>query len=93
MEAGVADSHGGHCSLETACPHLDEFGSRGEPGFPVGANFRSESPVSISPEHGEGTEGPSLDLLPATTENAEGPGGSKEGCLLMPPPPPAWPRL
>lgn len=48
---------------------------------PLAANFKAGSPVSISPEHGEGTEGPSLGLLPATTENAEGPGGSKE-CML-----------
>lgn len=63
---------------------------------PLAANFKAGSPVTISPEHGEGTEGSSLGLLPATTENAEGPGGSEE-CVLMPPrsltPPLAWPQL
>lgn len=67
--------------------------AKGSQDSPLATNFRFGSPESISPEHGEGTEGPSLGLQPATTENAEGPRGSKEGCLLMPPPPPAWPRL
>lgn len=41
--------------------------------FPLAANFKAGSPVSISHERGEGTEGPSLGLLSVTTENAEGP--------------------